>query len=146
LPFHLQVTKLKKKTLIGKKVVFLRLGLCEFRVSSKQVHDPICLHLHCLTCANELIKRCSWMSFCPNIILWFSHTFLFQWMELRSMPWIFVSFHCFHFKELPLIHLGTSLGAHHLFTIGFFGYFICYKLKNACFIVFLIFSYVVAPS
>ncbi len=32
--------------------------------------DSICTnHMHCLACANELTKRCSWMSFCPSPIL-----------------------------------------------------------------------------
>ncbi len=107
----------KKKTLIGRKVVFLMLGLCEFRVSSKQVHDPIYLHLHYLTCASELIKRCSWMSFYPNIIQWFSHTLLFQWMELRNVPWIFLSSIVVISRSYPSIHHWDKLGGHTIISL-----------------------------
>jgi hypothetical protein len=102
--------KIEKKTLIRRKVVFLKLGLCEFRVSSKLVHDPICFHLHCLIYASELIKRAYECHFVLISSNGFSHTLLFQWMELRNVPWIFIFFPLLSFQGVTIDTPWDKLG------------------------------------
>lgn len=87
--------------------------LCEFGTSLwPSVGSIYTNHLHFISYAGELIKRCPWKSQChfiiiPSFTISYVLSLVLVWEAKEHAPSCFY-FHDYHSKELPLKALGKS--------------------------------------